>query len=80
VLRDVVGRGLALAGLGFALGLPAAVAAGRLLRGMLIGVGPGDAATHAAAAAVLLAAALLAAWLPARRAAGVDPAAALRSP
>jgi predicted permease len=78
VLRDVVGRGLALAGLGFVLGLPAAVLLARLLRGALVGVGPGDVATHAGAAAVLLGAAVLAGWLPARRAAGVDPAAALR--
>jgi ABC-type lipoprotein release transport system permease subunit len=51
-----------------------------LLGGMLYGVGPADVATHAAAAGVLLAAALLAGWMPARRAAGVNPAAALRDP
>jgi predicted permease len=80
VVRDVVGRGLALAGLGFLLGLPAAVMLAALLGGMLYGVGPADVATHAAAAGVLLAAALLAGWMPARRAAGVNPAAALRDP
>jgi ABC-type antimicrobial peptide transport system permease subunit len=79
VMREVVGRGLALAATGFALGLPAAVLLARVLRGMLVGVGPADAATHAGAAVVLLGTALLAAWLPARRAAGVDAAAALRS-
>jgi predicted permease len=80
VVRDVVGRGLALAGLGFLLGLPAAVTLAALLGGMLYGVGPADVTTHAAAAGVLLATALLAGWMPARRAAGVDPAAALRGP
>ena len=48
------------------------------LRGLLYGLGPTDPATFTLAAAVLLTAALLAAWLPARRAAGADPVVALR--
>jgi ABC-type lipoprotein release transport system permease subunit len=46
---------------------------------VLYGVSALDAATFAGAGALLLAAALLAAWLPARRAAGADPAGLLRS-
>jgi putative ABC transport system permease protein len=45
----------------------------------LYGVAPADLASYSAAAGVLVAIALLAAWLPARRAAAVDPVVALRS-
>jgi len=64
-------------GVGAGLGL--AVAAGRLLRGLLYGVAPADPATLAAVCAVLAASALVAADLPARRAAHTDPVDALRS-
>jgi len=49
------------------------------LRGMLYDVSPTDPLTLAATCVALLVVALIASWLPARRAAGVDPAVALRS-
>jgi predicted permease len=63
---------------GALLGLAGAFAATRLLKTMLFGVEDRDPATLLAAAVVLLAVALLAAWIPSRRAASVDPMTALR--
>ena len=74
MLRDA----LSLAGMGAALGLTGGLAAARFLKSFLFGVTTADPATFAAAVVVLLAAALLASWLPARRAARVDPVEALR--
>jgi putative ABC transport system permease protein len=74
-----VGRSLALAAAGLAIGLPAAAAATRLLDALLYDTGRWDPATFAAVGAGLLLVAGVAAWLPARRAARVDPAIALRS-
>ncbi|HUP43156.1 MAG TPA: ABC transporter permease [Thermoanaerobaculia bacterium] len=79
VLRLVVVQGTALAGLGLALGLAGALAAGRLLEGLLYGVRPTDPASFALGGAVLLAAALAASYLPAHRALAVDPAESLRA-
>jgi putative ABC transport system permease protein len=78
VLRLVVqqGMGLTLAGLG--LGLLVALAATRLLMSLLFGVGPFDALVYLQVATVLAAVALLACYLPARRAARVDPMVALK--
>ncbi len=78
LMGRVIGQGLALAGLGLAAGLAAALALTRLLEAFLFGVEPTDPATYAAVAVMLLAAAGLASFLPARRAMRVDPAAALR--
>jgi putative ABC transport system permease protein len=78
VLALVVGQGTALAAVGVVAGLLASLAAARLLRGLLFGVEPNDPATLAGAALLLLAAALAASWLPAYRAARVDPAEAIR--
>lgn len=75
VLRD--GLRLALTGLG--LGLCAALALTRLLRGLLFEVPPTDPVTHAGVALLLLAAALIACWIPARRASRLDPLKALRA-
>ena len=81
--RAVVGlvvrqaSGLALAGLG--LGLLGALAATRLLRGLLWGVSTVDPFTYGAVILLLAAAAVVASWLPAARAARVDPLTALRS-
>ena len=75
VLRD----GLRLAGAGLGLGLIAAFALTRLLRGLLFEVPPTDLATHAGVALILLAVVLLACWIPARRAARLDPWRALRA-
>lgn len=74
VLRD--GARVALAGL--AAGLVLAVAGARVLAGMLFGVGVRDVPTYAAVTALLAGVALVAALVPARRAARVAPAAALR--
>jgi putative ABC transport system permease protein len=78
VLMAVVGDGLRLAALGLALGLPGALLAGRALAGLLHRIGPGDPRTLLAVLASVLALAVLAAWIPARRAARVDPLVCLR--
>ncbi len=77
VARRFVGYGLALAGVGIAVGLLAAVGVTQLMASLLFGVQPVDVATYAAVAALLAAIAALASWLPARSAAAVDPAEAL---
>jgi predicted permease len=78
VFRMVAGRALALTGIGVIAGALGCLALRSVLAAVVFGIGPNDAATLAGAIAVLLAVALAAAWLPARRAAGVDPMAALR--
>jgi predicted permease len=78
VLGMVLGQGLRLGGVGVALGVVAAIAATRLLETMLYGVSGSDPVALGSAAAALLAAAAVASWLPARRAARVDPIVALR--
>jgi putative ABC transport system permease protein len=79
VQRLVLGRGLALAAIGLAVGLGAAAGLTRFLRSVLFETGPCDPAIYIAVAAGLLVVALLACWLPAQRAAQVDPAEALRA-
>jgi len=79
VARMVVGGGLRQASLGVAIGLALALAATRLLHGLLFGVGTADALTFGAVAVGLTGVALAASWIPARRAARVDPMVALRS-
>jgi ABC-type antimicrobial peptide transport system permease subunit len=74
VLRDV----LLLLAVGVALGLAASVALGRLITSLLFGVQPNDALQLMSAAVVLAAATAIAAYLPARRAARLDPMTALR--
>jgi ABC-type antimicrobial peptide transport system permease subunit len=66
-------------GIGLAIGIPAAIGAGRLMTSELYGVQPWDPMMLALAVLVLSLAALLASAIPARRAAGVDPMAALRN-
>ena len=78
VLRLVMGQGAALVGIGLAVGLAAALVSGRLLSSVLYGVSGADPATLGTVSLVLGAAALLACLLPARRAARIDPMAALR--
>jgi len=78
VLGLVVRQGMTPVAVGTLLGLAGSVAAGRILTALLYEVPPNDAATFATAAAVLGTAALVACGLPARRAARVDPARALR--
>jgi predicted permease len=79
VLRMILADALKLAGLGLVLGAPIALAAGNVMRAFLFGVTPQDPVVLVAAAAVLVGAALLAAYVPARRAAAVDPIDALRA-
>jgi putative ABC transport system permease protein len=74
ILRE--GMMLALAGLAF--GLVGAALVGRMMKSMLYGVGTIDLGAFGAVAMVLLSAALLACFVPARRAAKVDPMVALR--
>lgn len=78
VLRLIVGQGLKLVLIGLAIGLVGALALSRLLSGLLFGVGAKDPVTFAAVAVVLGAVGVLACYLPARRAARVDPLVALR--
>ena len=63
---------------GLALGLPAAIGSGALIASRLFGVRPWDPALLVQAALLLVAATLVAAFIPARRAAGLDPIRALR--
>ena len=79
MLRSVVGQGFMLASFGIAIGLGIAAATGRVMRGLLFGVQPADLTTYVFVAGCLLFVAVLASWLPARRAARVDPMVALRS-
>ena len=64
---------------GLGAGLVTLLAATRLIETLLVGVSPRDPVTLTGAALVLIVVALLAAWRPAARAAGVDPAMALRN-
>jgi predicted permease len=78
VVGLVVGRAMRLAALGLVIGGAAALGAGRLLQSQLFGISPRDPLTFAAITLLLGGVALLASWLPARRAAAVDPLVALR--
>ena len=64
--------------IGLAVGLGLVVATTRFIQSMLFGLTPHDAPTMLFAALGLIVSALLAAWLPSRRASGIDPMAALR--
>jgi predicted permease len=75
ILREV--SWLVLAGL--AVGIPVALAASRLISGLLFGISATDPVTIASSAAILLTVALFAGYLPARRASRIDPMTALRS-
>jgi predicted permease len=79
VLREVVARGMRPAVVGLAVGLGGASMLTGVLSKLLYGVSATDPLTFAGVAIVLAAVALLANWIPARRAARVDPAIALRS-
>jgi putative ABC transport system permease protein len=78
IARLVLGRGLGLAVTGVAIGLVAAAIGARALAAQLYGIGPLDPVTFALVPAMLLAVALAASLLPARRAARLDPVAAMR--
>jgi predicted permease len=78
VLAEVIAEGMRLAAVGFVAGLAGAFAAGRVLASLLYEVKPGDPAIFAATAGFLALVALVACYLPARRAARLDPMSALR--
>jgi len=78
VLRLIVGHGARLGGIGIAIGLVGALVVTRFLRTLLFGVSPFDPVSFIGVAAILSSIALLASYLPARRAARVDPVEALR--
>jgi ABC-type antimicrobial peptide transport system permease subunit len=78
ILKLILGQGLVLTAIGLALGLAGAVALTRTLAGLVYGVGTLDPLTFVAVPALLATVALLACFLPARRAAAVDPITTLR--
>lgn len=78
VVRMVVHGAIGLAVMGIGFGLLASVVVSRSLTSLLVDIGPFDATTLAAVSVLLLLVAAAAAWMPARRAARVDPLAALR--
>jgi putative ABC transport system permease protein len=78
VVRLFTREGLILGGAGVALGLVGAYALTRVMRTLLFGVAPDDPVTFALIVGVVLMATLLASWIPARRAATLDPVRALR--
>jgi putative ABC transport system permease protein len=78
ILRLVVSHGLRLSAAGVLLGLVAALFLTRAMTTMLVGVRPTDPLTFAAMAVLFFVIAVVSSWLPARRAAGLDPTTALR--
>jgi predicted permease len=78
VLRMVLGDGTKMALVGVAIGVAAALGLTQLMASMLFAIAPTDPVTFAAVAALLSAVAVLACYIPARRAAKVDPMVALR--
>ncbi len=78
LLALFVRSGLLMAGLGVPLGLAVSAAVTRLMSSLLFGVNPLDPTTFLVMSAVLLGTAAVASYLPARRAAGVDPVEALK--
>jgi ABC-type antimicrobial peptide transport system permease subunit len=77
--RMFVRHGLRLSAVGVAVGLCASAGLMRLMKSLLFGISPLDPVTYAAVPMVLAAAAMIASYLPARRAASVDPVEALRA-
>lgn len=79
VLWLILGQSLLLAGIGLLVGIPIALAADRLVSGMLFGLGPTDPPTMVVAAILLAMLSTIAGYMPARRATRIDPVAAMRS-
>ena len=78
VQRLIIGQGMVLACTALAIGLPIAFALAKFATSILYGVRPHDTVTFTVVPLLLAATALLACWIPARRAARIDPQAALR--
>lgn len=79
IVRYVVARGVRLAARGTLIGLPVAVGAGYLMRGLVFGVSATDPVSYAAVGVLVMTIAVAASYLPARRAAGISPLVAIRS-
>jgi predicted permease len=79
LVRMFVSQGMTVTVIGLTVGVPAAWGVARVLRGRLYNVSPPDAGIFAFVTVLLLVVAFVAAWLPARRAASVDPLDALRA-
>jgi len=78
IFGQVVGQGLRLSAVGIAIGLAGALVLTRAIASLLVGVSRTDPLTFAAMAVVFLVVAAVASWVPALRAAGLDPSSALR--
>jgi putative ABC transport system permease protein len=78
VLRMVLREGLKLTAIGVAIGLPASLAVTQLMKTLLYGVSAADPLTFAGVPLLLAVVAMIACWIPARRAARIDPMTALR--
>jgi predicted permease len=78
IFNLVVGHGLGLSGAGIVLGIAAAIGLTRVMTSMLVGIKPTDPATFATIVVLFLAIATVACWIPALRAAALDPTVALR--
>jgi putative ABC transport system permease protein len=78
IFKLVIVQGLLLTAAGIGFGLAAAFGLTRAMTSMLVGVAATDPATFAGMTALFFLVAVVASWVPARRAAGLDPAAALR--
>jgi ABC-type antimicrobial peptide transport system permease subunit len=74
----ILGEGLRLAGIGLGAGLAIAIGVTRFMRAMLLDISPTDAPTLAAVSALLIAVAIAASFIPAYRAARIDPIQAIR--
>jgi ABC-type antimicrobial peptide transport system permease subunit len=79
VVRMVVSRAMLQIGIGLLIGIPAALAGGRALAHQLFGVNSYDPMVLSGAVGLLVVSALVAGWVPAMRAASIDPMEALRS-
>jgi predicted permease len=78
IFRLMIGQGLLLSAAGVAIGFAASIGLTRTMTSMLVGVKPTDPATFAGMTLFFFLVAVIACWAPARRAAGLDPIAALR--
>ncbi|HEX3939911.1 MAG TPA: FtsX-like permease family protein [Acidobacteriaceae bacterium] len=78
VRRMIVGQGMTLSALALAVGLPAALAASKIAARVLYGIAPHDWVTFTVVPCFLACVALATCWFPARRAAAIEPQAALR--
>ena len=78
ILKLIIGQGLRLSAAGIILGVVAAIALTRVMASLLVGVSATDPITFATMAIVFAIVATFAAWIPARRAAGLNPNVALR--